>query len=119
MIGSRFSQASKAFGPDTKSSVVVPSRDSPLRRGALKQMEALTGCARDELIGARFKDCFTDPHRAGAAIKLVFSEKRVTNCELTARARDGKETVVSYNAVTFYESRPYIAGRLCCRARHD
>src|ERR1700719_1479466 len=26
-----------------------------------KQMEALTGCTRDELIGAPFRDCFTDP----------------------------------------------------------
>src|SRR5471032_2714118 len=29
-----------------------------------KQMEALTGCTRDELIGAPFKDFFTDPERA-------------------------------------------------------
>ena len=26
-----------------------------------RQMEALTGCTRDELIGAPFKNCFTDP----------------------------------------------------------
>jgi PAS domain S-box-containing protein len=75
-----------------------------------KQMEALTGCTRDELIGAPFKDCFTDPNRAGAAIKLVLSEKRVTNYELTARARDGKETVVSYNAVTFYDRDRKLQG---------
>ena len=55
-----------------------------------KQMEALTGCTRDELIGALFKTCFTDPDRAEAAIKLVLREKKVTNYELTARARDGK-----------------------------
>src|SRR5665213_3245881 len=68
-----------------------------------KQMEALTGCTRDELIGAPFKNYFTDPERAEAAIKLVLSEKKVTDYELTARARDGKETVVSYNATTFYD----------------
>src|SRR5215210_6629678 len=34
-----------------------------------KQMEALTGCTRDELIGAPFKNYFTDPERAEAAIK--------------------------------------------------
>jgi len=39
-----------------------------------KQMEALTGCTRDELIGAPFKNYFTDPERAEAAIKLVLSE---------------------------------------------
>src|SRR3954464_14605694 len=68
-----------------------------------KQMEALSGRTRDELIGAPFGDCFTDPKRAEAAIKLVLSEKKVTNYELTARARDGKQTVVSYNAATFYD----------------
>jgi PAS domain S-box-containing protein len=31
-----------------------------------KQMEALTGCTRDELIGAPFKSYFTDPERAEA-----------------------------------------------------
>ncbi|MGO9331061.1 MAG: PAS domain S-box protein, partial [Steroidobacteraceae bacterium] len=67
-----------------------------------KQMEALTGCTRDELIGAPFKDYFTDPERAEAGIKLVLGESKLTDYELTARARDGKETVVSYNATTFH-----------------
>src|SRR6201746_351352 len=65
-----------------------------------KQTEALTGCTRDELIGAPFKDCFTDPERAEAGIKLVLSGSKVTDYELTARARDGTQTVVSYNATT-------------------
>src|SRR6195952_5093149 len=68
-----------------------------------KQMEALTGCTRDELIGAPFKDYFTDPERAEAGIKRVLSEKSVTDYELTAHARDGRQTVVSYNATTFYD----------------
>ncbi len=75
-----------------------------------KQMEALTGSTRDELIGAPFKDCFTDPNRAEAGIKLVLSEKKVANYELTARARDGKETVVSYNAATFYDRDRKLQG---------
>jgi PAS domain S-box-containing protein len=75
-----------------------------------KQMEALTGCTRDELIGAPFKNYFTDPERAEASIKLVLSEKKVTNYELTARARDGKETVVSYNATTFYDRDRKLQG---------
>ena len=73
-------------------------------------MEALTGCTRDELIGAPFKNYFTDPERAEAGIKLVLSEKKVTNYELTARARDGKETVVSYNATTFYDRDRKLQG---------
>jgi len=75
-----------------------------------KQMEALTGCTRDELIGAPFKSYFTDPDRAETSIKLVLSEKKVTNYELTARARDGKETVVSFNATTFYDRDRRLQG---------
>jgi PAS domain S-box-containing protein len=75
-----------------------------------KQMEALTGCTREELIGAPFKNYFTDPERAEAGIKRVLSEKKVTNYELTARARDGKETVVSYNATTFYNRERNLQG---------
>jgi len=33
----------------------------------------------------------------------VLREGKVTNYELTARAKDGRETVVSYNASTFYD----------------
>jgi PAS domain S-box-containing protein len=75
-----------------------------------KQMEALTGCTRDELIGAPFKSYFTDPERAEAAIKLVLSEKKVTDYELTACALDGKQTVVSYNATTFYDRSRTLQG---------
>ena len=59
-----------------------------------KQTEALTGCTRDELIGAPFKNYFTDASRAEAGINRVLTEGKVTNYELTARARDGTETVV-------------------------
>src|SRR5947209_5714513 len=75
-----------------------------------KQMEALTGCTRDELIGAPFKDYFTDPERAEAGIKRVLGESKLTDYELTARARDGKETVVSYNASTFHDRDRKLQG---------
>ena len=75
-----------------------------------QQMEALTGCTRDELIGAPFKNYFTDPDRAEAAITRVLSEGKVTNYELTAHARDGTETVVSYNAATFHDRDRKLRG---------
>ncbi len=75
-----------------------------------KQMEALTGCTRDELIGAPFKNYFTDPDRAEAGIRRVLSGSKVTDYELTARARDGKETVVSYNATTFHDRDRKLQG---------
>src|SRR3982075_1615881 len=75
-----------------------------------KQTEALTGCTRDELIGAPFKNYFTDAARAEAGINRVLNEGKVTNYELTARARDGKLTVVSYNATTFHDRDRSLQG---------
>ncbi len=77
---------------------------------ANKQMEGLTGCTRDELIGAPFKNYFTDPNRAEAGINQVLSEGKVTNYELTARARNGTLTVVSYNASTFHDRDRVLQG---------
>ncbi len=75
-----------------------------------QQMVALTGRTRDEMIGAPFKNYFTDQNRAEAGIKRVLREGKVTNYELTALARDGKETVVSYNATTFYDRDRNLKG---------
>jgi PAS domain S-box-containing protein len=75
-----------------------------------KQMEALTGSTRDELIGAPFKSYFTDPDRAEAGIKRVLNEGTVRNYELTARARDGAQTMVSYNASTFHDRDRSLQG---------
>ena len=75
-----------------------------------KQTEALTGCTRDELIGAPFKNYFTDSGRAEAGINRVLNEGKVTNYELTARARDGTLTVVSYNATTFHDRDRSLQG---------
>ncbi|MBA3313701.1 MAG: PAS domain S-box protein [Planctomycetaceae bacterium] len=75
-----------------------------------KQMEALTGCTRDELISAPFKSCFTDPERAEAGIKLVLGEGKVKDYELTARSLDGSETVVSFNASTFHDRGRKLQG---------
>jgi PAS domain S-box-containing protein len=75
-----------------------------------RQMEALTGCTRDELIGAHFKGYFTDPDRAEESIKLVLAEGKIINYELTARNMAGKETVVSYNATTFFDRERRLMG---------
>ena len=75
-----------------------------------KQMELLTGCTRDELIGAPFKNFFTDPERAEAGINRVLSEHKVTDYELIARARDGRKTVVSYNGATLYDRERRLQG---------
>jgi len=75
-----------------------------------QQMVALTGCTRDELIGTAFKNYFTDPMRAEAGIQRALSEKKVSDYELTARHRHDGETVVSYNAATFYDRDGRLQG---------
>jgi PAS domain S-box-containing protein len=75
-----------------------------------QQMELLTGRTRDELIGAPFKNYFTEPERAEEAITRVLREGKVTNYELTALAREGKQTVVSYNATTFHDRERKLQG---------
>jgi PAS domain S-box-containing protein len=75
-----------------------------------QQMMALTGRTRDELIGAPCRDFFTDPVRADAAIKRVLTENKVSDYELTVRAANGEETVVSYNAATFHNRDRKLQG---------
>jgi len=75
-----------------------------------QQMESLTGCTRDELIGAPFKNYFTDPERAEAGIARVLREGKLTNYELNALSRDGVETVVSFNASTFHDRDRKLQG---------
>src|SRR6187455_154089 len=75
-----------------------------------QRMIELTGRTRDELIGAPCKNFFTDPARADAAIKRVLTENKVSNYELTVRALNGEETVVSYNAATFHDRDRKLQG---------
>lgn len=75
-----------------------------------RQMGVLTDCTRDELIGSPFKNYFDDPAKAEAGIRLALSEKKVTDYELTANARNGIKTVVSFNASTFYDRDRKLQG---------
>ena len=77
---------------------------------ANRQMELLTGRSRAQLIGAPFRDQFSDPDRAQAGVELVLRERRVADYDLVARAEDGTETAVSYNATTFYDRDGLLRG---------
>ena len=89
---------------------IVTADPSGIITDVNRQMEALTGCTRDELIGAPLKNYFTDPERAAASIKRVLREGQITNYELTARDWDGQQTVVSFNATTFYDRERKLQG---------
>jgi PAS domain S-box-containing protein len=75
-----------------------------------KQTETLTGYSREELINAPFRNYFTEPEVAEAAIKKTLIDNKITDCELTVRAKNGMETVVSYNATTFYDRLGNLQG---------
>jgi PAS domain S-box-containing protein len=75
-----------------------------------QRMEALLSYSRDELIGAPFRNYFTDADRAEASIQRVLSGSDGTSHELIARARDGKETVVSCTATTFHDRDSELQG---------
>ncbi len=89
---------------------IVTADPSGIITDVNRQMEALTGCTRDELIGAPLKNYFTDPERAAASIKRTLREGKITNYELTARDWDGRQTVVSFNATTFYDRERKLQG---------
>ena len=74
------------------------------------EMMSLTGRTRAELIGTHCKEFFTDPDLAATAIERVLTENRVTNYELTVRAKSGHETLVSYNAATFHDRNDKLQG---------
>src|SRR5271154_6671027 len=76
----------------------------------LRDQQFYTRSLIESNIDAPFKNYFTDPDRAEAGIKQVLSGSKVTDYELTACARDGKRTVVSYNATTFHDRDRKLQG---------
>lgn len=75
------------------------------------QMEVLTGCMRDTLIGTPFENYFKDPEQAQAMITLLLNGKKIANYELTAcSSEDNQETVVSCNATIFYDQNGQLHG---------
>ncbi len=74
------------------------------------EMMSLTGRTRAELLGTHCKEFFTDPALAEGAIERVLTENRVNNYELTVRAKNGQETLVSYNAATFHDRNDRLQG---------
>ena len=77
---------------------------------ANEQMSKLTGYSREELIGSLFKKYFTNPELAEQGINLTLKQDKVTNYELTAIAKDGRLTIVSYNATIFRDQRGGLQG---------
>jgi PAS domain S-box-containing protein len=92
------------------SDALMTTDPSGIITDANKQMQLLIGYTRNELLGTPFKHYFTDSGRAEEAIKRVLSEKLISDYELSARAKNGEETMVSCNASTFYDREQKLQG---------
>ncbi|MCI4356084.1 MAG: PAS domain S-box protein [Thermoplasmata archaeon] len=75
-----------------------------------RQMETATGYDRDELIGSRFADYFTDPQRATDGLKQTLDEGYVQSYDLVLKTRHGTEQVVSFNASIFRDIEGRVRG---------
>ncbi|HHT48575.1 MAG TPA: PAS domain S-box protein [Firmicutes bacterium] len=77
-----------------------------------KQMSALTGYARTELISCPFKQCFVHPEEADKAVQTTLREGMLRNCELTVLTKDGQKIPVSCNISISFDVDGKVAGVL-------
>jgi PAS domain S-box-containing protein len=72
--------------------------------------EVATGYERVDLIGTDFSDYFTEPDKAQAGYRQVFSQGFVRDYELQLRHRDGRLTSVLYNATIYRDESGKVVG---------
>jgi PAS domain S-box-containing protein len=75
-----------------------------------RQMETATGYDREELIGSKFADYFTDPGRATDGLRETLEKGFVENYDLVLKTRHGTEQVVSFNASVFRDIEARVRG---------
>jgi PAS domain S-box-containing protein len=69
-----------------------------------------TGVAKEQLIGSDFANYFTDPEKARAGYRLVFSQGTVMDYPLTLRNATGYTTEVVYNASIYKNEAGEVQG---------
>ena len=75
-----------------------------------KATELATGYSRDQLIGSDFSDYFTEPEKARAGYKQVFSEGFIKDYPLSICHKSGKIINVDYNATVYRNEEGRIVG---------
>jgi PAS domain S-box-containing protein len=70
----------------------------------------MSGYSREELIGSQFPQYFTDPKHAAEGVRLTLDKGAATNYELTLKSKNGKESLVSFNAAIFKDEAGLIRG---------
>ncbi len=74
--------------------------------------QELSGYDRDELIGEKFEQFFTDPEGAREALAQVLVEAKISDWELILATREGGEVPVSYNATVLKGADGVVTGTL-------
>ena len=72
--------------------------------------EAVTGRARDELIGTDFSDYFTEPEKAREGYKQVFKDRWIIDYPLEIKHKKGHITPVLYNASVYEDESGNVIG---------
>jgi PAS domain S-box-containing protein len=72
--------------------------------------EAVTGRARQELIGSDFSSYFTEPEKARVGYRQVFTEGRVVDYPLAISHASGHVTDVLYNATVYRDEQGEVKG---------
>ena len=75
-----------------------------------KATEEITGVSRERIIGNDFSDYFTEPEKARAGYKKVFSDGSVKDYPLAIRNLTGRVTEVLYNATTYKNEKGEVQG---------
>ncbi len=75
-----------------------------------KAAEEATGFTRDQIVGSDFSDYFTDPGKARAGYRRVFTEGLVRDYPLAIRHRSGRVTPVLYNATVYRDASGAVQG---------
>ncbi len=75
-----------------------------------KATEEVTGLSREELIASDFSSFFTEPQRANAVYRQVFTDGFVRDYPLAIRHKSGKITDVLYHATLFKNDLGEIQG---------
>jgi PAS domain S-box-containing protein len=82
-----------------------------------KATEEITGVTREQIIGSDFSDYFTEPEKARAGYKKVFSQGSVRDYPLAVRHITGHITEVLYNATVYENGKGEVQGVFA--AAHD
>jgi len=72
--------------------------------------EEVTGCSREELVGADFPGYFTDPDAARAGYRKAFGDGLVRGYGLEIRHQDGHTTPVRFNASVYRNEAGEVTG---------